>query len=587
MVAGVHTFGLCRRYPTFCDVPGKLFVSSERFECVRGKEYWRNGELWFPECEDVRSVKNWGLYNSEFGWLFAHTGVVYAHTDENCRLAQRRQTACREPYKRDEFTPTELHYVMLHGYSRILFGAESGDVVTDTFNWDWEMRQNQRVFITISQEEIIRAAHSQLGFPTFDTNKVDSAYETAEITHPKQQLRRDCLEELERNATIGNKFWITSVALKMKLNELAKNGKYPRTIVDLGVAASLEGAKWTGEFKHWLADRAIVIRNHAYIFCAAPNPLMVGQYFADMYNHPYKVLLVVFSDDSIISVQESPGHYVCYNMDIASCDTSHTELAFDFYCKLGCCPSEIRQALVNQILAPIIVRNVTKQYLAILKPLGKYMQSGITATTGWNSSVALLMLLAIAKLGMYSKIDIMVAIASVGYKVTLDLCEIPDDLQFLKMSYVLGVDGNRHATINLGAILRASGRCRKGDLPRSSKKSNVIDDAMKFQNSVMSGLLSKINHPMLNKLAPLGIVRNRENYDLAAQNVDMLQFYDHFSGSCVDYDDHLFDRYRLTSAEIEQFKFDILSSRFGTIAYGSYLEKIYSKDYALGCPLLC
>jgi hypothetical protein len=366
----------------------------------------------------------------------------------------------------------------------------------------------------------------------------------------------------------------------MKPDEIAKLMKYARMIVDLGVGASLEGAYWAAQMKEWLSDKVIPIGTGAAIFCGSPDPIKVMEYFTLLQENNYTHLLLIFSDDGTLSILEADGSNTCYNMDISSCDTSHTPSLFNFLFDLCETPDDIKAALHNQIMAPMKVFSVDHEHYVKMKPKDYYLQSGITITTLINSVSQMLILHSLVHHNARDTADVMHACARMGYKVTLEKCHKPQDMQFLKMSPCIDITGVWRAVLNLAVILRASGVFR-GDLPRRSRNSTIFEDATYIQRCLMSGLLSGIDHPVLNLLCPGGFISTPEAYKLAAQYVDALKYVDHSKSPRHKFDDEIAVRYDLDGEELQQLYLCILQSGVGTLSRCSACDKIFAKDYAL------
>ena len=178
------------------------------------------------------------------------------------------------------------------------------------------------------------------------------------------------------------------------------------------------------------------------------------------------------------------------------------------------------------------------------------------------------------------------ACAAAGYKVSVDEVKKFEDFQFLKMSPARDAEGEYHALLNLGVVLRASGCCR-GDIPSVTKKKNrsIIEDAATFQSLLMSGMMSSFSHTYLEKLAPRGIKRDSASLQEARKYSNALEMVDHKDEEVHIYDDAIYERYELDAFEINELHSCILESTFGTVAYSRAVDKILTKDYGLRVPL--
>lgn len=544
-VEGIHYMGFIRRYHVECKVE-KIFVDNGRFLKIRG---FKEGKLDIG-CEGAMHKR----YRTHFGWNFAHNGVIYGDSMDNLDYAMRRLFGCRNPEELDD--ENQIYFTEL-GY-----------------------RANQEWFLQRHGAAMIKALRFSLGQKWYEDDKIAHAIALMFREHDKRKLRIDAVEELHNKGNLVDKHWTLSIQWKMKLDEIAKPGKYPRVIADLGVVASLECAQWAETSKYYIGSNRIIVDNWCFMFCLNPDPDLVIEYMLEVWYNPrrYKGILVVFSDDGILGCYEE-GVWRCYNTDISTCDASHTPFLFDFLFELLDAPERVRADYLRQMLSIIRIQDnndKSNKKKAFIKPTEPYLQSGSTITTLVNTIAQYVMFYSM----VVDSIDFVRASRNAGYIVTLEPCEQIEDLQFLKMSPTLGVDNSYHACLNLGVILRASGTCR-GDLP-GKKTETPIDRARKFQTQLMSGLLSRIDHPILNTLAPLGICRDEQSITIARAMSNAVQPL----GSIHKYDHRIYNRYRLTSDEITQLEYLIALSTEGSCIYHKSITKILERDYGLKCPLL-
>lgn len=546
---GVYNFGVVRRYGTKCHV-NKFYVNNMRF---LSRNYDDNLDIIIPQPLthglDLR-------YRTHYGWNFAHNGVIYSESSHNLKLACRRNLACRNPD-----------------------GNEDMEVAR---NYDRVMRENQENFIREKNDTIKRM------FEGFHWNpppheKVYDAICCAAEPHPKQKIRAAAILDLDRKGRLYGR-WSSSVLWKLKLDEYAKPGKYPRVIVDLGVAASLEGAKWIEKAKCGICDKIVECDGWYFVFCGSPDPDNVMHYLDIIWHNKMNArgYTLAFSDDAVIGTFVN-GKWKVFNLDISTCDASHTPALFNLMCDLLGIPKDLKEDLWAQITADIRV-GVKGGDFAFLRNHNFYLQSGSIITTLINTIAQMVITVALATtLVINSLDDITTAVKLCGYDITLEECVIQEDMQFLKMSPTRDLYGNFHASLNLGVIFRASGTCR-GDIPRSHRRiRNIKEDALIFQHKLMCGMLTRINNKDLNKLSPYPILRGEGSLKFAQAQIDALR---HMTvGPVVTYGDDIYTRYRLTAGEISEIKHMLSSMDFGTVTYSSGVHKILQKDYGLSCPL--
>jgi len=410
---------------------------------------------------------------------------------------------------------------------------------------------------------------------------LEEAIELAHIPHPKRKLRALALKEIDDHGQAGD-YWSSSVWWKMKLDEYAKPGKYPRVIVDLGVAASLEAAAWIERAKKSIADKILRYNGWVYVFCGTPEPDLVMKYMDMIWHNRLDAdgYHLVFSDDSVIATYVD-GDWRVFNADISTCDASHTSSLFTFLMDFFDAPESVRDVLNKQVMADIRV-GVKKAPPVFMRPRGFYLQSGSVMTTLINTIAQLVMFSCLCSRTYNVEADIIRAAADTGYVITLERCILYEDIQFLKMSPTRSISGSYHACLNLGVILRASGTCR-GDVPKFRKRRCLEVDALHFQHNLMSGMLNRIYHEHLNLLSPYGVDRSEYKLKIAQEYVNAIRYMT--AGPCIAYNDDIYRRYRLTTSEIAELNYFFANTKYGDVAYGTSIDKILSKDYGLSCPL--
>jgi len=385
------------------------------------------------------------------------------------------------------------------------------------------------------------------------------------------------LEELLDSGDIGDKLWLKSVLYKLKTTEIAKSGKYPRMIGDLGVAASLQGFWVTMMIKQAMASEDLIQGGLTARFVKTPDPSSLCDTFAELINPSTTRFMALFSDDSCLSIRQRDGSVHMYNMDIKSCDASHTPALFEYLVAVA--PDPLRSAmeiLVQQCSLPIrVVDTNDKKRVVILRPVGPRLYSGSTLTTAINNVANYLIGLAIEFRGAYSEEEITDAARSVGYMVKLERCDTYHELQFLKHSPCTDTNGTMRAVLNPGVMLRCIGSCH-GDLPG---RGPLRPRAEAFQKGVLRGLYPSCRFTFYDNLVK-AVARAVVNEDMQAF---VRKHADH-QADRTEYtiaDDELYRRYCLTSAEI--FEINTLSkgAGFEVSLATSGLDKILNKDYEL------
>lgn len=430
--------------------------------------------------------------------------------------------------------------------------------------------------------------------PYFDSfhGSLEEARDHYQDPHPKKGLRILAWDQLDRRGwrSLRNHPWVLKPEVKMKLREYAKAGKKPRTIVDMAVPASLAGFRVTEVFKYAMACESFYTDGGEARFVKSPTQSAMRSAFEFIRDANNKYNYVYFSDDAMLSICHSDGTVTYYNLDISSCDASHTEMLFDLMCKMV--PEHVRpdmERLKKQCEATVKIKHPCrpedKDLHVHMKPVGAKLFTGSTITTLINNLANTLIFAAICRMGAETPAQIAEAAKSVGYTVTgVEPLENFRDLQFLKNSPVLDVNGNLQPLLNLGVMLRASGSCH-GDLPgRGSWEAR----ARKFQTQLVRSAYPRAHFNLRSKLSKdpitLDLVRlNDFDYKIDERDTD------------VDFDvssDEVYYRYRLSQEEIVQLEDEVGLAGFGDSVNTSAVKRILLVDYQMsttdvltGCEL--
>lgn len=321
--------------------------------------------------------------------------------------------------------------------------------------------------------------------------------------HPKRDLRMDTLVDLFKGSDpkampLAARLWLRKVLYKMKKDEIAKPGKWARMIGDMGVAASLQGFGVTDLLKAYQCRpdnevRYHEVENFRIYVCKSPDFELMLEVFRELIHPSSQGTFVIFSDDSCASIRF--GDEVTFgNLDISGCDSSHGPHIFAQL--VATAPLHLQadlQVLVEQCQLPFEVRNVDcpKQKVVFRDKNGHpSLYSGSTLTTCINNFANILIALQCIKdfqAGLITRFSqLAVSAAKVGYVVTIQECNEPEELQFLKHSPLLNSEGERIPVLNLGVLLRSAGVC-KGDVPGPKSIHPVIRGAM-FTNALLDGM---------------------------------------------------------------------------------------------------
>lgn len=538
---GIANYGLIRFVVSDCTVD-KTFVSNKKFYVTRNKKYWKNGELNFPYTPYHYDLR----YRTVYGMAFATDAMIYAATDRNLSLAMRRHTCKREP--------------KIKGF-------------------DERLCRNQQNFCITKKKQIKRIMR-KFDF-TYSEDMRVAASIMKEKPHKKKKLRQQAWVDLNLSGIIGHKKWLRNCNWKLKTDEYAKPGKYGRIIVDLTCPASLQTGEWAEHAKKVLSSKPLEYSGSAIHFCSSPRPDDVVEYFRQLERHNYRIFMVVFSDDAIISIRNG-NKYELANLDISSCDSSHQPAMFELFFDVLDIPKDIRDALITQIMASIKIWSVDRRHFIKMRPRQLYLQSGITITTILNTFAWFMMFIQMCDDNTYSLSTISKSCESVGYVVTVEFANVIQDIQFLKMSPCYDSECIMRSVLNLGVILRSSGVC-KGDLPG---RTSFTDKALKFQSALMNGFLKPIDYSPFKFLQPHETVDTDIKIDYTRYS-SSLYFTEFNLSETYSYTrDEIYKRYGLTDYEITELETYIQHVNVGEIIYCSGASKILFKDYGLNTPLL-
>jgi hypothetical protein len=284
--------------------------------------------------------------------------------------------------------------------------------------------------------------------------------------------------------------------------------------------------------------------------------------FDNLISPPEDVYFVYFSDDSCISFRDA-GRVRTFNVDISKCDASHRHIFSLLYHYL---PPELHddvRQLIQQLELPMKVQLGKRS--VVLKCETPVLYSGSTLTTILNNLAEICFMIELVKTHGPPEERIETAFRNAGYQATAEECNLIEDIQFLKHSPVL-VDGVYVPVLNPGVFLRASGTCR-GDLPG---RGNLRRRAELFQAGLAHSFYPHTRFTLVD-------ASRRDDYTI----VDP-PYYNLGEHPPMTLDDaHLYRRYRLTSAEIEELNNYFREATFATEVYTSGIEKIIDKDYGL------
>jgi hypothetical protein len=493
-------------------------------------------------------VKEDRSYRTLYGPSIYHTATEYKRSINNTNIAALRLLSSRfqeKPY----FSDAERLLIQIR---------------------EAVYREDQARFC---QTGVIRSVITELrrrvndAFHDFDPDKFFNEY--VDMAHIKKELRVNGRERLE--STTGRwcgtgvdsqkPFFLARVQGKLKLFEYSKPGKKPRLIVDMTVEGSLIAGAIMCLIKQCFAE-PIITHGHGqsarFSFISHPTSDNLDIAFGRLLNPSYDFEYVYYSDDACVYFIKD-GVIQRANIDISSCDMSHTPAIFSLFldmCKGHTLLHEVASRAVSQCTIPMRLGRDT------FKPIGPTLYSGSCLTTPINNIANLL--IGISIFGMQ---DIVSGAARAGYKVTVDVVNVDEDYQFLKYSPTRE-NGYTQVFLNLGVLLRVLGSCR-GDLPRGG---SMIQRAANYNYSLALAFKHSGNSSFLRALLSVN-----ENRQLVSLNASDRRYYTAELARSEIPDSAYERRYKVPGmAHLAEW---IATAGYGDVFRTPYTDAVYLKDY--------
>jgi len=522
-----------------CKV-NKPFLFNDYFICVSGHEFFVDGELLFTSEETPDPIYGHGHWDARTRVCtsFLHSGIIY-HADNNTlRLAFRRQSCCRAL----DVDPTGAFDKQLLANQKHIYDIDFKiDFKYDGIDWR-------------------ELTHKHVSDP-----------------HPKKKLREQALRDVTGEMIYYNSIWKSKdgYRIKLKRNEWAKPGKYGRTIGDLGVAASLQGAFFISHCKDYLCSQYFehLGRYVKYIKSVSHSNLM--EVFGNINDDTSLKCMYCHSDDAIYRTRRG----LVYNLDISSCDASHRDVIFNILIKYfpGC--DNAMTTLVKQLCQVMTIYSSDKKQKCKIRSKGPCLYSGSTLTTLVNTVTMMAIFHQLELYEVETPDEIKNAAYSIGYILgEPQLCDSTTDQQFLKHS---PITKNNIPLLNMGVVFRCLGVVKK-DLPGGVR--NMKKNALDFQGLLINGLLTYVDCPFVNRLKEKWPVPKKPSRGIIAFANEHLP-YDYVSTIVRCTDMELFSRYQATPAEIRLLIDRIEKSQDADVIVDPLVNRIIEADYGLGLSL--
>jgi hypothetical protein len=414
-------------------------------------------------------------------------------------------------------------------------------------------------------------------------------------THAKKLLREQSFKELCESGERYQRLWMRRTAYKLKKDEIAKILKVMRMIGDLGCPASLQGFRLFDFMKKAMAHLPLEHSGGISEFIAKPTYQSLRHVFDSLMCPVGRFYFCYFSDDSCFSFLHRGEQYI-YNVDISKCDASHGSGIFAAL--QASTPLHMQYDMANvieQCGTPVEIKSVSDPKRKVILQFDTLrLYSGWTGTTVINNLANLTISVCLARAldridagdlephlfeGVFTE-----EIEKAGYIVTgLDLksrCQKPEDIQFLKCSPTMDVNGTYQPVLNLGVFLRASGTC-KGDMP-GRKTTTIEERSRQFQHSIVHGMYPNIDTPLLENFR---VAAGEFTSDRARDMVKKDMMYKADMSDSPPLTFHTQDflrRYSLTGVETTDL-LDFSRSVCGTgiTTANSFVTRILKPDYGL------
>jgi hypothetical protein len=537
---------------------------------VSGAEHWdpATGRVVFPKPSgaEIQASKKDRSYHTLGGPCASSIGQVYSNTTENLADGVMRLTKSRLP---------------------LLVGAEK------------VLQDNQKAFIAKNQDFVAKLRGEYTRHFMDCQCAIDEAYLHHDDPHPKRALRFQSWNEVIGSGVMYDDVWNLPgkyAKYKVKIFEVAKPSKTIRCIGDLGCPSSLQGFRLASFMKDAMNAEPILISGGEIEYCKEPSAQSLCSTFEKLINPPGRFYFVYFSDDSCLSVRTEDGKVLRFNADISSCDASHTEALFEAYVQLH--PARLQedvQKLVAQCRQPITIVDIYNSKRKIrLRPKTPRLYSGSTITTSLNNFACQIIGLSIAQTRITCAEDVIGAARAAGYIITCDDCADWHQLQFLKHSPVYDTTSRIRALLNLGVLLKISGRA-KGDY-LGTKTESMRERVERQQRGLLQGAYPRAHFTLIDNmkrscaLQPGGTDGSiKLQLAVAAATRSVLDY----KVSHTDADEHftvptgeVYQRYQLNPYQIQQIDGDFGNSGYGDHYASDATTAILAKDYGLAAAYL-
>jgi hypothetical protein len=519
----------------------QLYEKSDRFEYIitdKNRHLFRDGDLIVPDFDHDRNAEK--DYRTVFGPIFNSNHCPLECGDRGSIAALRRMTQVRKP------DIPGLHVRL-------------------------ETNQNN-VRDHLGQRLIDYIRHVRHEFFTRLSVKSREEWyrEWINTAMPKKRMRLEANDLIVHHGRDVE--FCSSVKYKPKTGELLPPNKYPRGVADIGVHGCTRAAFLIPPFKESIRHYDIP-GEFLYIFVPKPNENDLIDAFISILRPEYKVVIVCYSDDSMISIRGDDGNHKPYNMDVSCCDGSNFEPIFDILFEMMSVESTVQRdvdGVFKQLEKKLKIQ--VDGYNVKLQGKCKSLFSGSSLTTVTNCLDNLLIGLSILKgvndrRGRTDSVLVADCAADVGFLVKLLVVNRMEDLQFLKHSPCFKEDGSIGVVLNLGVFLRTCG-IAKYDIPgkRDNRYSEYLSEVVRsyshagdceFYNAMRKRFILAVRRELRG-------VHSLEDRGVSSGKLD---------------DESVIARYAISRVEYDELIELILRSEIGVHYQSTIVDKILEKDY--------
>jgi hypothetical protein len=537
------------------DVKG-AYRYNNSFIVASGEGMYVEGSVNFPpetRADQSPLTKRDGFYHTAFGPCVANNGEVYAANNHNMKQAFKARLAkCRQPE---------------------ILGYE-----------EW-MRQNQRDYISTNSAFVQHLRDLYAFSCDTYTSMVQEAMEHHADPHPKREERIAAfLDSMDQNVFDRDCWFLDKkgTIYQFKKGETAKPKKAGRLVGNLGCPASLQGFRLTSYLKYAMAEIEVRLNGGTARFVPKPGAAALESCMAQLIEPDGRFFFAYHSDDACLTIRTKSGKLIRVNLDISSCDASHTDAIFEMLIEItpDRCKDDMRR-LVKQCELGLEIRDlVDKKNRIHLTPRSARLYSGSTLTTLINNIASLSICHSIVNSEIECVEDIVAAAARAGYIVTCEDCSDIHKIQFLKHSPVYDTTGRLRAMMNPGVLFRLMGTC-KGDLPGSRHESLRLRGE-RFQAGLLQGAYPRVSAPFIDRLKQnvAHAVPCKRSNEIVAK--EMLYRTDAHAEAYSVTSSEMWERYSLTPLQICELEEGLGSCKYGDHYRSSATEEVLLLDYGLG-----